>query len=79
MRECERVLKTGGSFISISFTGPLTRLIHLERDFIDFDMRIHEIFKQHYMQEITNHYIYIMRKQNIISDQIKELNWKKFQ
>ena len=62
MKECQRVLKPGGLFISISFTAPNMRLPHFRRSFLDFKIRIHEIFKEHYMGEITNHYVYILEK-----------------
>ena len=62
MKECQRTLKTGGFFISISFTPPGHRLPHLEQKFLDFDMRIHEIIKEHYSGELTYHYLYVMQK-----------------
>lgn len=46
MKECQRVLKTGGCFISVSFTAPKERLKHLRRPFLDFDLKIHEIIKE---------------------------------
>ena len=47
MKECQRTLKTGGYFISISFDSASSRLYHLMQEFLDFEISVYEIVKLH--------------------------------
>ena len=46
LKEIQRVLKTEGLYVIISYGKPETRLFHLNRDFLSFDIEIIEINKK---------------------------------
>ena len=62
MKECQRTLKTGGYFISISFHAPSNRLDHLMRNFLDFEISVYEIVKVHLHSDQALHYLFICKK-----------------
>ena len=43
LKECQRVLKTGGIYIAISYGTPSTRDFHFIRDHLDFKLTILEL------------------------------------
>ena len=63
LKEISRLLKTWGYYIIISYGNPETRMIHLERDHLAFEIQIYTIKRQDDDddQEKT-HYVYICKK-----------------
>ena len=56
MKECQRVLKTGGFYVAVSFGAPETREWHLLRKHLKFELKTVKMestdpnnFKPHYM------------------------------
>ena len=45
MKECQRVLKTGGIYVAISFGNPFTREMHFKRDNLGFDLQTFKLEK----------------------------------
>ena len=63
MKECQRVLKTGGYYMAISFSEPKNREYHLTRAHLDFTLKTMKIAKKHEKSgEMVDHYIYICKK-----------------
>lgn len=65
LKEVQRVLKLGGYYMIISYGAPENRLVHLQREFLNFDITIFTIKKS---TENGNdvidklHYIYLCKK-----------------
>ena len=43
MRECQRVLKTGGFYVAISYGAPEKRINHFKRECFNFDIQVDKI------------------------------------
>ena len=62
LKEISRVLKTGGYYIIISYGNPETRMVHLERDHLAFEIQIYTIKRQDDDEQEKTHYVYICKK-----------------
>ena len=70
MKECQRVLKTGGVYVAISYGGPENREHHLTRPNLGFDVRIYKIERaaqenpdpRGAKAQPTVHYVYVCIK-----------------
>ena len=62
LKEISRVLKTGGYYLIISYGQPENRMLHLERDHLDFNIQIYTIKKQEEDEKEKIHYVYICKK-----------------
>ena len=62
LKEISRVLKTGGVYLIISYGQPESRMIHLERDHLAFDIQIYTIKRQEEGEQEKIHYVYICKK-----------------
>jgi ubiquinone/menaquinone biosynthesis C-methylase UbiE len=51
LKEVQRVLKDDGIYMIISYGQPENRVIHLEREFLSFDINIYTIKKDYYTNE----------------------------
>lgn len=56
IKECQRVLKTGGIYVTISFGNPFTREMHWKRQNLGFDLQTIKLDKQ------FEHFMYICTK-----------------
>jgi len=45
LKECQRVLKTGGCYVAISYGQPENREFHFLRDQLSFDLRTYKLQK----------------------------------
>ena len=61
LMEAQRVLKTGGLFISVSYGEPDKRLIHLKRAHLNWEVKSMKLSREQYGHEVV-HYIYFCRK-----------------
>lgn len=64
INEVQRILKVGGYYMIISYGSPENRMMHLERDFLNFEVSIYTIKKDDF-EEIDidkTHYIYLCKK-----------------
>lgn len=43
LKECQRVLKTGGVYMIVTYGKPASRLVHLQRGHLGFDIKQFEI------------------------------------
>ena len=55
LKEVQRVLKIGGYYLMISYGCPENRLIHIERKFLGFDIKIFKIVKSESDVEISSY------------------------
>ena len=62
LKEISWVLKTGSYYIIISYGNPETRMIHLERDHLAFEMQIYTLKRKDDDDQEKTHYIYICKK-----------------
>ena len=62
LKEISRVLKIGGYYIIISYGNPETRMVHLERDHLAFEIQIYTIKRQDDDEQEKTHYVYICKK-----------------
>jgi EEF1A lysine methyltransferase 4 len=63
LKEIQRVLKTGGCYVAISYGIPDNREFHLVREHLKFDIHTYKINKKHeHSGQISIHYIYVCRK-----------------
>ena len=62
LKEISRVLKVGGYYIIISYGNPETRMVHLERDHLAFEIQIYTIKRQDDDEQEKTHYVYICKK-----------------
>jgi len=78
-KEVQRVLKTGGIYMIISYGQPDSRLFHLEREHLSFNLNIYTIKKQYQIEnsgsQEKSHYVYICQKKEN-ADQISKENFK---
>ena len=75
LRECQRVLKTQGLYIAISYGVPANRVFHFKRRHLKFDVVVVPIVKNSFghdsvsltppsdAESIQTHYAYICKKQ----------------
>lgn len=74
-KEISRVLKVGGIYFIISYGKPESRMIHLERDHLGFDIQIYTIKKEEDAnEEEKTHYCYICRKLPVAKENIKNFD-----
>ena len=62
MKEISRVLKTGGYYLVISYGKPENRLLHFERKFLGYDIKIYTITKKQEGKEDKICYGYLCKK-----------------
>lgn len=70
MKECQRVLKTGGTYVAVSYGAPENRELHLARPNLSFDIRIYKIERAAQQNpdpmgakaQPTVHYVYVCTK-----------------
>ena len=71
LKECQRVLKTGGKYVAFCFNQPISHELHFKRDNLGFDLKTYTIEKFKGLQidnaEIANlpkleHYVYVCTK-----------------
>lgn len=64
INEVQRILKVGGYYMIISYGSPENRMMHLERDFLNFEVSIYTIKKEDSSEIDTEktHYIYLCKK-----------------
>ena len=74
LREVQRVLKTGGIYILITFGEPSRRMLHLEREHLDWDIK-HQRLEGEEGSKDGIHHVYICRK-NQGAEQKCASNWK---
>ena len=64
MKECQRTLKTGGSYVAISYGSPGNREFHFLRDHLKLSLQTFRISKTHKESGHPSlHYIYILKKE----------------
>ena len=71
LKEISRVLKVGGYYIIISYGNPETRMVHLERDHLAFEIQIYTIKRQDDDEQEKTHYVYICKK---LPEAVENLN-----
>lgn len=80
MKEVQRVLKTDGQYIAISYGKPENRAYHFEREHLSFDMKQYILYPVDYQseeqKEEKSHYIYLCKK-NADADQKALENYDK--
>jgi ubiquinone/menaquinone biosynthesis C-methylase UbiE len=63
LKECQRVLKTGGYYMAISYGVPENREFHLIREHLKLELNTYKIEKKHEGSNATSvHYIYVAKK-----------------
>jgi EEF1A lysine methyltransferase 4 len=63
LKECQRVLKTGGYYMAISYGVPDNREFHLIREHLKLEINTYKIEKNHEGTNATSvHYIYVAKK-----------------
>ena len=64
IKEVQRVLKCNRDYMIISYGAPENRLMHLERNFLKFDIKVYTISKSYEEEEGFDnyHYIYLSKK-----------------
>lgn len=63
LKECQRVLKTGGYYMAISYGVPDNREFHLIREHLKFEIKTYKIEKKHEgSNQSSIHYIYVCKK-----------------
>ena len=62
MKECQRVLKTGGYYVAVSYGEPENRLLHFQLKNLHFSIRTCKLEKTTAAGQKTTHYVYICRK-----------------
>lgn len=63
MKECMRVLKTGGYYVAVSYGTPENRRFHFERGHLKFDVKTFELKRTHKDTGNTSlHHIYVCKK-----------------
>lgn len=73
-KEMSRVLKTGGIYLVISYGDPESRMPHLEREHLGFDINIYTIKKEEDKEEQPrnkSHYVYICKKMECANENLK--------
>jgi EEF1A lysine methyltransferase 4 len=75
LKECQRVLKTGGYYMAVSYGVPDNREFHLIREHLKFELNTYKIEKKHPNTNQTSvHYIYVAKKLPE-ADKHCEKNW----
>ena len=63
LKECQRVLKTGGYYVAISYGVPQNREFHFHRAHLGFSLKTYQLKKQHKdTGHMSMHYIYVCKK-----------------
>ena len=62
LKEISRVLKTDGYYVIISYGQPENRTIHLERDYLAFEIQVYTIKNQEEDEKEKIHYVYTCKK-----------------
>ena len=66
MKEVQRVLKTNGYYVAISYGKPENRAFHFDREHLSFSMKQYVLFpvdaKTDEQKEEKSHYIYLCKK-----------------
>ena len=63
LKECQRVLKTGGYYMAISYGVPENREFHLIREHLKLEIKTYKIEKKHGdTGQLSIHYIYVCKK-----------------
>jgi ubiquinone/menaquinone biosynthesis C-methylase UbiE len=62
LKECQRVLKTGGYYMAISYGVPENREFHLIREHLKFEVNTYKIEKKHENGNLSVHYVYVAKK-----------------
>jgi ubiquinone/menaquinone biosynthesis C-methylase UbiE len=63
LKECQRVLKTGGYYVAISYGVPDNREFHFIREHLKFEIKTHKLEKIHKESGAQSiHYVYICKK-----------------
>ena len=63
LKECQRVLKTGGCYVAISYGLPENREFHLIREHLKFELNTYKIEKKHEGNgQMSVHYVYVAKK-----------------
>lgn len=74
LKECQRVLKVGGTYMAISYGLPENRMFHLQRKHLHFDIKMLKVDKEHPdSASKTAHYIYICTKLENQNEDAKEV------
>ena len=63
LKECQRVLKTGGYYVAISYGQPNNREFHFQRKHLNFSLKTFELKRVAKDGSISLHFIYICRKE----------------
>lgn len=72
LKQCQRVLKTGGFYMAVSYGEPSNRKFHLERPHLDFEITIEEItYWQAEDGRTMKHWVYLGRKRPGADDKCK--------
>ena len=75
LRECQRVLKTGGLYIAISYSSPEFREEHLKRENLNFDVQTFQVNKTSPdTGKTSTQHVYICKK---LEDVNSDENWPK--
>lgn len=69
------MLKTGGVYMIVTYGKPASRLIHLQRGHLGFDIKQFEISNP-YKQDDAVHYIFVLTKLEG-ANELCELEWPK--
>ena len=63
LKECQRVLKTGGYYMALSYGTPDNRTIHFTRKHLGFELKTYELQRVHEDSgSASMHHIYICKK-----------------
>lgn len=74
LKECQRVLKVGGTYMAISYGLPENRMFHLQRKHLNFDIKTIKVDKEHPdTGQTTAHYIYICTKLSNLDESNKDV------
>ena len=64
MKECQRTLKTGGTYVAISYGSPENRVFYYLKAHLKFSMQTFTIYKKHKETgHPCQHYIYMLKKE----------------
>ena len=69
LKECSRVLKTGGCYVAISYGHPTVRELHFQRKFLKFEITTHFVEK-----DTVKNFVYVCRKLEG-ADEAAKLYW----
>jgi len=62
MKDCQRILKTGGIYMAISYGEPKNRLLHFYRSHLKFEVTHEKLERTNDQGKKSIHWIYICRK-----------------